>query len=89
VQPSLFRSVPDSLLLERFLQKDDEAAFDLLTWRYGAMVYRVCQRILRHSQDAEDAFQATFLTLARKAATIGKRESIRIGVSSFFQTRMN
>ncbi len=76
LQPSLFRSVPDALLLERFLNQRDEAAFELLTWRHGAMVYGVCQRILRHAQDAEDAFQAAFLTLARKAATIGKRESI-------------
>jgi RNA polymerase sigma factor (sigma-70 family) len=76
VQPPLIRSVPDALLLERFLQKQDEAAFELLTWRHGAMVYGVCQRILRHAQDAEDAFQATFLTLARKAATICKRESV-------------
>jgi RNA polymerase sigma factor (sigma-70 family) len=76
VQLSLFRSVPDALLLERFLQTQDEAAFELLTWRHGAMVYGVCQRILRHAQDAEDAFQTTFLTLARKATSIGKRESI-------------
>lgn len=76
LRPSLSAGVTDAQLLERFLQKRDEAAFELLMWRHGTMVFGVCQRILRHAQDAEDAFQATFLMLARKAASIGKRESV-------------
>jgi RNA polymerase sigma factor (sigma-70 family) len=66
----------DAELLERFLTNRDDAAFEVLVWRHGAMVLGLCQRILRHTQDAEDAFQATFLTLARKADSIGKRESL-------------
>lgn len=76
LRPSLSAGVTDAQLLERFLHKRDEAAFELLMWRHGVMVFGVCQRILQHAQDAEDAFQATFLTLARKAASIGKRESV-------------
>lgn len=76
LRPSLTRFVTDAQLLERFLRERDEAAFELLMWRHGPMVFGVCRRVLHHTQDAEDAFQATFLTLARKAATIGKRESL-------------
>jgi RNA polymerase sigma factor (sigma-70 family) len=76
LRPARSSSVPDAQLLERFLRQRDEAAFELLMWRHGGMVYGVCRRILQHPQDAEDAFQATFLMLARKAASIGKRESI-------------
>jgi RNA polymerase sigma factor (sigma-70 family) len=57
-------------LLKRFLQDQDELAFELLMRRHGPMVRGVCRRILRHAQDAEDAFQVTFLALTRKAATI-------------------
>ena len=76
IRPSLAGVVSDAELLERFLQKRDEASFELLIWRHGPMVYGVCRRVLQHTQDAEDAFQATFLMLARKAATIGKRDSV-------------
>lgn len=74
--PSIPESVTDAQLLERFLQERDETAFELLMGRHGAMVYEVCRRIVRDAQDAEDAFQAAFLILARKAASIGKRESV-------------
>jgi RNA polymerase sigma factor (sigma-70 family) len=66
----------DAQLLERFVQQRDESAFELLVWRHGPMVYGVCRRILRDEHDAEDAFQATLLVLARKARSIGSGESV-------------
>jgi RNA polymerase sigma factor (sigma-70 family) len=66
--------VSDAELLERFVSRRDESAFAALMARHGPMVFGVCRRSLHHAQDAEDAFQATFLILVRKAADIGKRE---------------
>jgi RNA polymerase sigma factor (sigma-70 family) len=66
----------DAQLLDRFVRRHDQAAFEGLMGRHGPMVYTVCWSVLRHTQDAEDAFQAVFLQLARKAASIGKRESV-------------
>src|SRR5688572_12688891 len=66
----------DGRLLERFLIHRDETAFETLVWRHGPMVWHTCRRILRHSQDVEDAFQATFLILARKARTITSADSL-------------
>jgi RNA polymerase sigma factor (sigma-70 family) len=57
----------DAELLERFHTQDEEAAFTLLVQRHGPMVLRVCQRVLGNAADADDAFQATFLVLLRKA----------------------
>ncbi len=68
--------VADAELIDRFVREQDEAAFELLVWRHGPMVLGVCTRAARDAHDAEDAFQATFLTLARKAGSIGKRASI-------------
>jgi RNA polymerase sigma factor (sigma-70 family) len=61
----------DDALLARFVGWRDEAAFELLVYRHGPMVRGLCRRILRHEQDAEDAFQGTFLALAKKASTVG------------------
>jgi RNA polymerase sigma factor (sigma-70 family) len=60
----------DRELLERFTRQHDEAAFAALVVRYGPMVLSVCRRVLGHVQEAEDAFQATFLVLVRKADAI-------------------
>src|SRR5262249_52959560 len=66
----------DSDLLGRFVQCRDQAAFAELVRRHGPMVRNVCHGILRHRHDAEDAFQAAFLVLARKAEAIRKRPSV-------------
>ncbi|MCI0377512.1 MAG: RNA polymerase sigma factor [Gemmataceae bacterium] len=66
----------DAELLGHFLSSRDHSAFELLVWRHGAMVLQTCRRVVYRIEDAEDAFQATFLALVRQAAAIGKRESV-------------
>jgi RNA polymerase sigma factor (sigma-70 family) len=70
------RGVPDGELLKRFRADRDEAAFELIVWRHGKMVFNVCRRICRNGPDADDAFQAAFLALVRKAGTIRQQESL-------------
>ncbi len=68
--------LPDSALLERYVQARDEAAFELLVWRHGSLVLNLCRRILRNNHDVDDAFQATFAALACKARTIRGQNSV-------------
>jgi RNA polymerase sigma factor (sigma-70 family) len=70
------RELSDGELLRRFAGGHDEAAFHGLLRRHGAMVLHVCQTLLTDEQDAEDAFQATFLVLAQKATAVRKQSSI-------------
>src|SRR5262245_43824306 len=64
----------DGQLLEGYASRRDEGALTALVVRHGPMVWGVCRRVLRDHHDVEDAFQATFLVLVRKAASIASRE---------------
>ncbi len=66
----------DPQLLEHFLRRRDEGAFATLVRRHGPMVLAVCRRLLPDPNDAEDAFQATFLVLVRKASSVGRPERL-------------
>jgi RNA polymerase sigma factor (sigma-70 family) len=70
------RAMPDGDLLARFVEHRDEAAFEVLVWRYGPMVLSLGYRLLGNGHDAEDVLQATFLAFARKAGTIGRQEAV-------------
>src|SRR5262245_38972824 len=71
-----YRQLSDQELLDRFVRARDEAAFTVLIERHGPMVLGVCRRALPNFHDAEDACQATFLVLARKAASLRKITSL-------------
>jgi RNA polymerase sigma factor (sigma-70 family) len=70
------RNLADRELLERFSDRQEEAAFAELVRRHGPMVLGLCLRVLHNEHDAEDAFQATFLALSRKAVSLRPRESL-------------
>lgn len=78
-------SLTDQQLLARFFQKKEDAAFEAIVKRHGPVVYGVCRRILSDTNDADDAFQATFLVLVRKGASLrqpGRLSSWLFGVAN-------
>ena len=66
----------DVQLLERFTASHDESAFEALVRRHGRVIRSVCQRVLNNTHDADDAFQATFLVLIRKAESIREGQAL-------------
>ncbi|MDB5306479.1 MAG: hypothetical protein JWO38_681 [Gemmataceae bacterium] len=85
-------ALTDAELVGRYSEHRDAAAFEVLAWRHGPMVWATCRRILRHQQDVEDAFQAAFLALARAAGALGSRRAVagwlyRVAVNAALKLR--
>jgi RNA polymerase sigma factor (sigma-70 family) len=76
VEAHATRDLSDAQLLEQFASRRDEAAFAALMCRHGGMVWHVCRHVLHQEQDAEDAFQASFLVLALKAASLRRAQGL-------------
>jgi RNA polymerase sigma factor (sigma-70 family) len=76
VRPGEAGGLADAELLRRWLEARDEAAFEVLVWRHGPIVLGVCRRLLHNAEEAEDAFQATWLALVRHGASIRGRHAV-------------
>src|SRR5215831_4871458 len=76
LKPHVARNVNDAELLARFTDLRDDNAFAALVNRHAQLVWGVCRRVLDHDHDAEDAFQGTFMVLARRAHSICNKRSI-------------
>src|SRR5262249_29557172 len=70
------RGLGDRELIHAYRTKNDQAAFAVLVKRHASLVFAVCQRVLHQAQDAEDAFQAVFIVLARKAGSLKQCPSL-------------
>jgi RNA polymerase sigma factor (sigma-70 family) len=77
VRVAALREVTDHTLLARFVADRDDVAFEALVRRHGGPVFRTCRRLLTAREDAEDAFQAVFLVLARKAKALRREDDLR------------
>jgi RNA polymerase sigma factor (sigma-70 family) len=66
--------VPEAQLLEAFIARNDESAFEAIVTRHGPMVLKVCRQLLNDPNDVDDAFQATFIVLARRASSLRRRD---------------
>ncbi len=72
----LAKELGDGELLCAYSSEHDQTAFEVLVKRHGPLVFATCERVLHHNQDAEDAFQAVFIVLAKKAASLHKHRSL-------------
>jgi RNA polymerase sigma factor (sigma-70 family) len=90
VSRSAGQELTDAQLLERYVRRRDEGAFAALVRRHGPLVRSVCRHVLHHAQDADDAFQATFLVFASRAASIHKATAVASWLHGVaYRTAMN